>query len=91
MQQTATTPRSKTIPGLIGLGHLFVWGCAVLFWIDLTSEFAAWKQVAGYVGAGLASLAGLAMAVYASTQEQRAASLEVQLKAEREAATAIRL
>lgn len=83
-------PRTSKSARLIGLGFMFVWGCALLFWIDLASEYDTWKKVMGTMGAGLVSIACLALSVYTSRQEHRAAELERQLAAEREASAMLR-
>lgn len=86
----SAAPRTTKSAGLIGLGLLFVWGCALLFWVDLANEYATWKKVVGTMGAALVSLSCLALALYTSRQEQRAAELERQLAAEREATAMLR-
>lgn len=90
MNSSASTSRTSKSAGLIGLGLVFVWGCALLFWIDLASEYATWKKVMGTAGAALVSLSCLALALYSSRQEKRAAELERQLAAEREASAMLR-
>ena len=90
MNSSASTSRTSKSAGLIGLGFMFVWGCALLFWIDLANEYATWKKVVGTAGAALVSLSCLALALYTSRQERRAAELERQLAAEREASAMLR-
>jgi hypothetical protein len=80
----------KRFAGWIGLGLLFMWSGALLFWIDLASEYGTWRKVLGYGGAAVTSLAGIAAALYASHLEKRAASLDAQLRAERDAAAFLR-
>lgn len=90
MSSSATASRTSKWAGLIGLGLMFVWGCALLFWIDFADGYATWKKAVGFVGAGLVSLSCLALFMYTSRQEQRAAELEQQLAAEREATAMLR-
>ena len=87
---SSTTSRTSKSAALIGLGFMFVWGCALLFWVDLITAYPTWKKVVGTAGAGLVSLSCLALSLYTSRQEQRAAELERQLAAEREASAMLR-
>jgi len=83
-------PRTNKSASFIGLGFIFVWGCALLFWVDLANQYATWKKVVGTIGAALVSLSCLALALYTGRQEQRAVELERQLAAEREALAMLR-
>lgn len=72
--------------GLIGLGVMFMWCCALLPWIDLWNSSATLKQALGFFGAALVSLSGLAVLLYASHLEKRVGVLEGRLHAEKESA-----
>jgi len=82
--------RSNKRAGLIGLGLMFVWCSALLYWVELANEYATWKQIAGTAGAAVVSLSCLAVVLYTGRQDQRIAELERQLAAEREAAALMR-
>lgn len=90
MSNDFATARSNNTAGLLGLGLLFVWGCALLFWVDLANQHATWKAVAGTAGAALVSLACVALLMYTGRQARRMAELERQLAAEREIAQSLR-
>lgn len=90
MNSSATTSRTSKWADLMGLGFLFVWACALLFWVDLLNEYATWKKVMGAAGGVLVSLSCLALALHTNRQQQRAAKLEKQLAVERELSAMLR-
>ena len=51
----------KKYSGLIGLGLLYMWGCAGLYWVGS----AAW-----FVGGGLVSISGIAVFFYVNSLEE---------------------
>lgn len=72
--------------GFIGFGVLFMWCCALLFWIGMADSTQPLRQVIGYAGAVLVSLSGLAIFLYTHHLEVKVARLEDQLSAARESA-----
>lgn len=70
-----STNRTLFPAGLIGLGVLFMWCCALLFWLGMTDGHGTLRQVVGYAGAALVSLSGLSILLYASRLEKDVAHL----------------
>lgn len=54
----------KKYAGIIGIGFLYMWGCAVFYWIDSSHKFI------GFVGAALVSVSGIAISFYTSSIEE---------------------
>jgi hypothetical protein len=51
----------KKYSGLIGIGMLYTWGCAILYWVG---------SPIGFIGAGLVSISGIAVFFYVSSLEE---------------------
>lgn len=67
----------KRYAGLIGLGLMYLWGCAIIVWVDWTQSEVLFVKVVGIGGLALASLSGIAVFFYVN-------GLESQLKKEKE-------
>lgn len=50
----------KKYGGLIGLGLMYMWGCAILYWVD---------SAISLLGAGLVSISGIAVFFYINSLE----------------------
>lgn len=51
----------KKFSGLIGLGMMYMWACATMYWADSAISF---------LGAGLVSVSGIAVFFYINSLEQ---------------------
>lgn len=68
---------SKRYAGLIGLGLMYLWGCAIIVWVDWTQSEVLFVKVVGIGGFALAFLSGIAIIFYVT-------GLESQLEKEKE-------
>lgn|SRR4030065_415894 len=57
----------KSYAGLIGLGFMYMWCCAVLYWVGS----AVW-----FIGAGLVSVSGIAVFFYVNSLEEELKNIE---------------
>ena len=55
--------------GLIGLGLMFMWGSALMPWIDFSRSHHVAPQLMGFLGACLVSATGLATFLYVNFLE----------------------
>ncbi len=76
-----STTRTLSPAGLIGLGVLFMWCCALLFCLGMTDGQGTLRQLAGYAGAVLVSLSGISILLYASGLEKDVAHLKESVSA----------
>ena len=63
------TITSKQYAGLVGLGLLYIWGAAIMAWLDLWQSQHAGMRVGAFLGMGLTSASGIAIAFYTSGLE----------------------
>ena len=66
----------KRYAGWIGLGVMFMWGFALVFWADLLKSNNIVTKTLGLLGAGITSASGIAIFLYASSLEQEVARLK---------------
>jgi hypothetical protein len=70
----------RTIPeryaGLVGLGLMYLWMCALFFWLDLAESVDIFKKVIGYGGMALTSVCGIAAFFYTSDLESELKNLK---------------
>jgi len=80
----------ETIPkkyaGLIGLGLMFMWGCAILYWVEWTNSYSTFENVIGTVGGMLVSASGLGIFLYTNDIESKLKEQEKQNAFNREQA-----
>lgn len=64
----------KRYGGIIGIGLLYMWACALLVWADM------WTSVFGFLGMILVNIAGIAIAFYTTSLEQDVKDLSKRLE-----------
>ena len=71
---------SKNYLGWIGLGLLYMWGCAIVAWMDYWNSYETWIKVLAFLGGALVSISGTAIAVYTSKLEEKIRQLNERSK-----------
>lgn len=69
----------KKYTGLIGIGAMYAWACAIVLWVDWIKSDSLGAKAIGLLGAALVSLSMAAILIYASRQAARNAELERQI------------
>ena len=64
--------------GIVGLGLLYLWGCAAFFWVDWLNSYSALEKVIGIIGSLFVAASGIAVFIYTNSVESRLRELEAE-------------
>lgn len=70
--------KMKQYGSWVGVGLLFMWGSALIAWVDLWNSANLGAKALGFIGGCLVSASGIAIAIYTSALEQKLNSLQQQ-------------
>ena len=62
---------SNKYAGWIGLGLLYMWGCAIVPWANFSNSYQLWIKVIAFLGAALLSASGVTVFLYVSNLEEK--------------------
>lgn len=71
--------REKYI-GLIGIGAMYSWACAIMLWVDWVKSDHFGSKVIGAIGSALVSASMIAVFLYIGRKEEQRSALEQQLE-----------
>ena len=55
----------------IGVGLMFMWGCAIIPWANFSNSYQLWIKVIAFLGAALVSACGIAVFLYVGNLEEK--------------------
>lgn len=68
--------KNNNYAGLIGLGLLYMWGCALITWMDLWNSTNTFSNILSFFGMAAVSISGLAVVFYTSALEKEIKELK---------------
>lgn len=68
--------KNNNYTGLIGLGLLYMWGCAIITWMDLWNSTNTFSNVLAFFGVAAVSISGIAVGFYTSALEKEIKELK---------------